>query len=209
MDDLLERQWQRQRAPILASGSSASPSVGKHSRQAAGAAAGSGKKTAPVAAVADRADDEGYFDDHAVANPTSAASIIVDESIARKVARARASLDLRRNVEAHIENHRRSQMPRQYMKEVRRTIAVGQRIYNKGSRKAIARSGHKQLKPRLPADEHKAEVERRSKRNNRTHATRGNPAAAAAGKKKKKLAGNKKKTVNRTLGGSGGKKKKR
>jgi hypothetical protein len=154
-EDLLRRQLARQRAPHLAS---------------------SGKTAKPV--------DTGSFDEQTLANPASAASIVVDQEVARRIARARAALDKKANVRAHIERYERDKMPAEYMKEVNKATRVAQRVFNKGSRKETSSGASRTSRLRVPQAEREAQTRRNVKKNNARASQRGS-SSASAGKSKK------------------------
>uniref|UniRef100_A0A7S1LEQ0 Uncharacterized protein n=1 Tax=Neobodo designis TaxID=312471 RepID=A0A7S1LEQ0_NEODS len=181
-DALLDRQAARQRQPEL--------TAAKRSAKAkkASAAAESSKAGSSRA----HREEDGTFDADAVANPLSKASVIVDDAIARKVARARAALDTKKNIDAHLERHARGVMPQAYAREMKRATAVAQRVYNKGSIRDMKKSRSGQpAKLRIPAEQRKAAALRKTRKNNRRQSVGSDPRGKAG--KKKAQSGKKRK----------------
>ena len=192
-DALLERQANRQRQPTLtAAKRSASAKLrSAEQKKAAAAAAAAG----PSPTYHNSAEEDGTFDAAVVANPVSKASVIVDADIARKVQRARAALDKKANIDAHIERHARSQMPKEYEREMKRAAAVAQRVFNKGSIRETKMSNSKKKgggKLRVPADQRKAATLRKTRKNNRRQSTGADPRTAGKKSSKKKSRGGRK-----------------
>ena len=185
-DALLDRQAARQRQPELTAARSA-----KRSAKAKKASAAAESSKAGSSRV-HREEEDGTFDADAVANPLSKASVIVDDAIARKVARARAALDTKKNIDAHLERHARGVMPQAYAREMKRATAVAQRVYNKGSIRDMKKSRSGQpAKLRIPAEQRKAAALRKTRKNNRRQSVGSDPRGKAG--KKKAQSGKKRK----------------
>jgi hypothetical protein len=166
---LLARQLARQRPPQLSS--STQKQAGK---------SGSRKDT-PVAGKVDT--DTGAFDEATLANPTSATSIIVDTAVARKIAEARAAMDQKANIRAHVENHQQSRLPQEYLKEARKATRVAQRVFNKGSIKDFKNTGSKSSRLRVPLQERKAQQLKKTRKSNAKASQRRERASKKGGKK--------------------------
>lgn len=109
--DLLERQIARQR---------------KHINNGGGALTGHAAEQVAKTLEGNDVDN---------AAPTSSASVLFDDKIARKIAVARRALDRKANVREHIAKYEKERLPDEYADELNKAVKVAQSIFGKGKDK--------------------------------------------------------------------------